>query len=124
MNMKEWTSRRHFLIEAEDQLKELAKKYGIEVEIGQRTDGSQIWCKIEASDEQKRSEFELASRKFRFPVDWWGKEFTIRHEAYRIIGAKLSAEKNCLEIKRLSDGKEFVCGVYAVDPMVHMKMAG
>jgi hypothetical protein len=124
MNQTEWMKRRQFMIEAEIALKRVADGLGVQVDIGQRTDGSQIWCKLEASAEDKRSEFELASRKFRFPIDWWQKEFMIRNELFRIVGARLSAEKNCLEIERVSDGKGFVCSVYAVDPMVHLKKVG
>lgn len=60
----------------------------------------------------KKSQFGLYKFKFGYDADWFGKVFIAADgKAYRIVGVKPTAEKNCLEIERLSDKKVYVCPV-------------
>ena len=72
----------------------------------------------------KEQQFGLYAWKFGYDASWYGKEFVGPDlKPYKIVGVKPTAEKNCLMIERMSDGKQFVCGVQFATQSGHLKKA-
>jgi hypothetical protein len=97
-----------FLAAAQEALKELAAEHGVEVDVIEREDGLRV--KLAQDEDAARQEFEAYSWKFGYPKQAFGQTFASQGTLYKIVGVKPTAEKNCFRIRRVKDGKEFVCG--------------
>lgn len=104
MNSKQ----QEFLGEAQQYLKQLAAQLGVVADIS--VDERGLRCRLEKDEAEAQKQFEAYSWKFGYPKSWFGKVFTAHDgKAYKIVGCKPTAEKNCLVIRRVLDGREFVC---------------
>ena len=99
-----------FMIAAEDLLQQLAKEHEVSIRVSVREAKNGMWLELVPSDDEAKQQFEMYTWKFGYPADWWMKKFIAQGTTYQIVGVKPTAEKNCFRIKRLTDGKEFVCG--------------
>lgn len=100
-----------FLHAAERALRQLAVEHNVDVKIAIKADDSGISCRLQAGADERKALFDQYSWKFGYPKEWFDQQFVAQGVLYQIVGVKPTAEKNCLVIKRLKDGKEFVCPV-------------
>jgi hypothetical protein len=102
---------------------EVAKKYGV---VAARRSGSfsdmQFTTKIEFAITETADgkspaqvEFERYAKIFGLEAEDYGKEIVLQAERFTIAGIRPKASKNCISIKRVSDGKGFVCSVEVVN---------
>jgi hypothetical protein len=103
------TTQNDFLNQLMNHANERAQELGIDAKIDVRPDGLRV--RLPEDEGTAKQLFESYSWKFGYPKDWFGKTFIQQGAAYRIVGVKPTAEKNCLKIVRQSDKKEFVCPV-------------
>jgi hypothetical protein len=96
-----------------NQLMNLANELAQELDIDITTEVKPYGLAVRIAEDEgaAQSLFDAYSWKFGYPKDWFGKTFVQSSTAYKIVGVKPTAEKNCLRIMRIKDGKEFVCGV-------------
>jgi hypothetical protein len=107
-------------------LKEVGEKLGVTIKLGNATyapDGSSATMKLEinAIREDGKSpaqvQFEKVCAIYGLKPEDFGREVTVNGERFTIAGLNTKAPKNCVNIKRVSDGKGFKCGRFVLDQL-------
>lgn len=98
--------------ELQKELDNFAKEHGITIKVGNATyDETDIHFKVDiasASEDTERVRWEQNCRYFGLVPEDYGKEITLQGQKFAVVGVKPKARKNCIIVRRISDGKEFL----------------
>lgn len=98
--------------ELQKELDNFAKEHGITIKVGNATyDETDIHFKVDiasASADTERVRWEQNCRYFGLVPEDYGKEITLQGQKFAVVGVKPKARKNCIIVRRISDGKEFL----------------
>lgn len=63
----------------------------------------------EQKADKQREMYDRYADMYGLPSDGFGKTFIVQGDRFELVGLDMSKPKNCVSLKRLSDGKSFKC---------------
>lgn len=98
--------------ELQAELEKFATEHGVTIKVGNATyDETDIHFKLDvasAADDVERVRWEQNCGYFGLVPEDYGKEITLNGQQFCAVGIKTGARKNCIIVRRVWDGKEYV----------------
>lgn len=98
--------------ELQKELENFAKTHNVTIKVGNATyDDTDIHFKLDvasAADDTERLRWEQNCRYVGLVPEDYGMEITLQGQNFIAVGVNPKARKNCIIVRRVSDGKEFL----------------
>ncbi len=98
--------------ELQAELENFAKEHGVSIHVGNASyDDTDITFKVRvasAAEDTERLRWENNCGYLGLVPEDYGKEIILNGQKFAVVGIKPSARKNCIIVRRISDGKEFL----------------